>query len=116
VIAPVFPPDENEGNPLLADLLSRYPLHRVSDFCSIVLERHGAIPQPRANPRDVRRDPFAEARRAYDRERHERRLRGVLIGSDGLGACTGPGNRHSALQPGISHEPTKQTHPLGGIE
>jgi hypothetical protein len=49
--------DDNEGNPLLADLLTRYPLHRVSDFCSIILERHGAAPQPRANPLVVRRQP-----------------------------------------------------------
>jgi hypothetical protein len=115
VIVPVFPSDEPEGNPLLADLLSRYPLHRVSDFCSVRLERHGASPQPRANPRDVRRDPFGDARRAYDRERQERRLYARQSASDGLGACTAAGNRLSALQPVISHPPTRQPD-TGGTE
>lgn len=54
---PAIPMYEPDGNPLLADLLSGYPLHRVSDFCSLILERHGAAPQPRANPIEVRRQP-----------------------------------------------------------
>lgn len=95
-------PMAEEGNPQLADLLSRYPLHRVSDYCSAVLERHGATPRPPASPEDVRREPprgrtrefppppdahgclstyvnyrcrcepCREARRAYDRKRHNR--------------------------------------------
>lgn len=138
MIDPVFLPDENEGNPLLADLLSRYPLHRVSDFCSILLEGFGASPQPRADPDRLRRPtqpgrgrgsvpppdahgtlatytnfgcrcaPCREARRAYDRERQERRLCGLLSDLNGLGACVGAENRQRAVQPPTA--PTDQTN------